>query len=147
MNVTNCRVERCLRDQGWVKLEDKASLNFTLKWVEVKQNIDYKNFREGEQLVNRFPNIQLLTTKIGLLESLRSYCKVYRYILPCTKSFTNPINAVNFRQKLERFLPETYRMDVASEREEFLKSFRGIQSDCVLCLIYLLRFRGGALDM
>lgn len=31
----------------------------------------YREFREGEQMVNHFPNISLLTTKIGLLESLR----------------------------------------------------------------------------
>lgn len=63
---------------GWAKLGDKASYSFTLKWVELKQHIDYKNFREGEQMVNRIPNIQLLTTKIGLLENLRSYCKLHR---------------------------------------------------------------------
>lgn len=63
---------------GWVKLGDKASRNFFLRWVELKQHIDYKNFREGEQMVNRIPNIQLLTTKIGLLENLRSYCKLHR---------------------------------------------------------------------
>lgn len=75
------RVEQWMTSQGWVKLEDKASLNFTLKWVEVRQHIDFKNFREGEQLVNHFPNIQVLTTKIGLLESLRTYCKLRRFEL------------------------------------------------------------------
>ena len=71
-------MEQSLTGMGWVKLGDKASHNFTLKWVELKQHVDYKNFREGEQMVNRIPNIQLLTTKIGLLESLRSYCKLHR---------------------------------------------------------------------
>ena len=73
-----CRVEESLTSHGWMKLEDKSSLKFTLKWVEVKQHIDYKSFREGEQIVNHFPNIHLLTTKIGLLESLRMYCKLHR---------------------------------------------------------------------
>ncbi len=63
---------------GWSKLGDKPSHSFTLKWVELKQHIDFKNLREGEQMVNRIPNIQLLTTKIGLLENLRSYCKLHR---------------------------------------------------------------------
>jgi hypothetical protein len=31
-----------------------------------------------------------------------------------------------YRQKLDNFVPETYRMDVASERQEFLKSFQGM---------------------
>ena len=30
-------------------------------------------------MVNHFPNINLLTTKIGLLESLRGYSKIHRY--------------------------------------------------------------------
>ena len=72
------RVDQYLTSQGWLKLADKMSQNFTLKWVEVRQNVNFKTFKEGEQLVNRFPNIQLLTTKIGLLENLRSYCKLYK---------------------------------------------------------------------
>ena len=31
----------------WVKLEDKLSTSFTLKWAELKQNIDFHSFREG----------------------------------------------------------------------------------------------------
>ncbi len=61
---------------GWQKSSDKQT--YTLKWVELKHHIDYKCFREGEQIVNHFPNINLLTTKIGLLESLRSYCRLHK---------------------------------------------------------------------
>jgi hypothetical protein len=43
--------------------------------VEIKGQINYKEFKEGEQLVNHIPNINLLTTKIGLLDSLRDYCQ------------------------------------------------------------------------
>lgn len=85
------RVDEVLKTWGWHKTEDKSSAAFTLKWSESKQSIDYLTFREGkrqcqrlapplcsslpivigDQLVNHFPNISLLTTKIGLLESLR----------------------------------------------------------------------------
>ena len=64
--------------KGWIKCEDKSSTSFMLKWAELKTQINYKLFREGEQIVNHFPNIGVLTTKIGLLESLRSYCKIHR---------------------------------------------------------------------
>jgi len=30
----------------------------------------------GQQLVNHYPNISLITTKIGLLESLREYYRI-----------------------------------------------------------------------
>ena len=36
--------------RGWEKLEDKTSPFFTLKWVELKQHIDFKSFREGQKL-------------------------------------------------------------------------------------------------
>ena len=48
-------------------------MSFTLKWVETNRQINHREFREGEQLVNHFPNISILTTKIGLLESLRAF--------------------------------------------------------------------------
>ena len=69
-------MESFLITKGWYKTDDK--LLYTLKWVELKHHIDYKSFREGEQIVNHFPNINLLTTKIGLLESLRSYYRLHR---------------------------------------------------------------------
>ncbi len=76
--VCVCRVESALTKRGWVHCEDKASTTFTLKWTELKGHIDYKLFKVGEQMVNHFPNIGVLTTKIGLLESLRSYCKIHK---------------------------------------------------------------------
>ncbi len=45
----------------------------------MKHHINYKEFREGEQIVNHIPNINIFTTKIGLLDSLRSYYKLFRY--------------------------------------------------------------------
>ena len=94
-------VHKVLTSRGWLPLEDKTSTAFTLKWVETNKQINYKyicsltgiegttlltcnhthmylsrEFREGEQLVNHFPNISLLTTKIGLLESLRALQRV-----------------------------------------------------------------------
>ncbi len=120
-----CRVESALTDRGWVRCEDKTSTTFTLKWTELKGHIDYKLFKEGEQVVNHFPNIGVLTTKIGLLESLRSYCKIHRYrvwilcgIDLCPLACRPPI-------RLDLFFPLTYRLDVKTELEEFLSCFTG----------------------
>ena len=73
---TICRVERHLLANGWWKTDNKVMYN--LKWTESKHSIDFQSFREGEQLVNHFPDIRMLTTKIGLLESLSTYYRVQR---------------------------------------------------------------------
>lgn len=69
-------MEEHLLAKGWWKTDHKVM--YTLKWTELKHNVDYKLFREGEQLVNHFPNINILTTKIGLLDSLRRYYEIQR---------------------------------------------------------------------
>ena len=38
--------------------------------------IDYENFKEGEQLVNHIPNARVLTNKLELLNSLQEYERV-----------------------------------------------------------------------
>ncbi|XP_065834366.1 protein polyglycylase TTLL10-like [Oscarella lobularis] len=106
-------VETPLAGRGWERIYDQHSRSFRLKWVEVKSQIDYLNFREGEQLVNHIPNINLLTTKIGLLDNLRDYCK--------RKSLV-----------LADFFPETYKLDVKSERETFFSHFQE-GSDVWIC--------------
>lgn len=107
-------VEKALLQKGWLQLEDRSSFSFTLKWVEIKNHIDFKNFRAGEQMVNHFPNINLLTTKIGLLESLRGYSKIHRPHL-----------------RMDSFVPQTYRMDVPNEKEEFLRNYK--EADLWIC--------------
>lgn len=110
---------------GWWKTDHK--LMYSLKWTEGRHSIDYKSFRQGEQLVNHIPNINLLTTKIGLLESLRTYYRIQRLVnVPgpaCTCvdwlcMFTRP------RIPLENFFPQTFRLDSASERDKFILNYK-----------------------
>ncbi|CAI8024141.1 Protein polyglycylase TTLL10 [Geodia barretti] len=99
-----------LRSKGWVQLEDTSSTAFTLKWTEISKHINYKEFREGEQIVNHFPNISLLTTKIGLLESLRAMQRLQ--------------SAAGARGlRVASFLPDTYRLDREEERAEFTRVY------------------------
>ena len=41
------RVDEVLKKWNWIRLGDKLSTAFTLKWTELKQSIDYRSFREG----------------------------------------------------------------------------------------------------
>ena len=47
-----------------------------IRWTECLSQIDYENFKEGEQLVNHIPNARVLTNKLELLNSLQEYERV-----------------------------------------------------------------------
>jgi hypothetical protein len=63
-----------LDKRGWQQLPFDYSFSnrFGLKWVERRGHIDYKSHTDG-QLVCHIPNNDVLSTKVGLLHSLRSY--------------------------------------------------------------------------
>ncbi|KAI4895975.1 hypothetical protein NFI96_006014 [Prochilodus magdalenae] len=63
-------------NKGWQRIYDKTRGDYKLKWCELKASRTYYNFRAGEQLVYQIPNNKVLTTKIGLLSSLREYDRV-----------------------------------------------------------------------
>ncbi|XP_036599543.1 inactive polyglycylase TTLL10 [Trichosurus vulpecula] len=106
------------RSKGWQRIHDNRREDYKLKWCEIKCRDTYYSFREGEQLLYQIPNNKLLTTKIGLLNALREYARVMSKI---TRSPT----AVHIKVlKMDDFFPETYRLDVKDERENFITVFR-----------------------
>ncbi|XP_063292949.1 inactive polyglycylase TTLL10 [Pelobates fuscus] len=99
----------CMR-RGWQRIQDNKREDYRLKWCEAKCSATYCTFRDGEQLVYQIPNNKLLTTKIGLLNSLREYERVMIKI----SKLGNPRIL-----RMEDFFPETFRMDIATERDTF----------------------------
>ncbi|TKS77200.1 Protein polyglycylase TTLL10 [Collichthys lucidus] len=113
--------------RGWKRIYNKHREDFKLKWCETKSPVNYSNFREGEQLLFQIPNNKALTTKIGLLSSLREYERV--------SSKVNHGRGLR-RLKMEEFIPTTFRMDVREEREAFFAQQEGvsnIKSDMWIC--------------
>ncbi|XP_049921743.1 protein polyglycylase TTLL10 [Epinephelus moara] len=106
--------------KGWKRIYNKHREDFKLKWCETKSPANYCNFREGEQLVYQIPNNKVLTTKIGLLSSLREYERV-----------SSKVNHGRGRRrlKMEEFIPTTFRMDVREEREAFFAQQEGVSND------------------
>ncbi|XP_029910699.1 protein polyglycylase TTLL10 [Myripristis murdjan] len=95
--------------RGWRRIYNKHREDFRLKWCETKSPANYYNFRAGEQLVYQIPNNKVLTTKIGLLSSLREFERV-----------SSKVNHGRLRRlKMEEFIPATFRMDMREEREAF----------------------------
>ncbi|KAG7226896.1 hypothetical protein INR49_022191 [Caranx melampygus] len=105
--------------RGWTRIHDKHRKDFKLKWCETKSAANYCNFREGEQLIYQIPNNTVLTTKIGLLSSLREYERV--------SSRVNLGRGLR-RLKMDEFIPTTFRMDVKNERDAFFTQQDGVRS-------------------
>ncbi|GLD45747.1 inactive polyglycylase TTLL10 [Lates japonicus] len=106
--------------RGWKRIYNKHREDFKLKWCETKSPANYCNFREGEQLVYQIPNNKVLTTKIGLLSSLRDYERV--------SSKVNHGRGLR-RLKMEEFIPTTFRMDVRDERDAFFAQQEGVRNN------------------
>ncbi|XP_033764220.1 protein polyglycylase TTLL10-like isoform X2 [Pecten maximus] len=106
-------VESALTAMGWKRTMDKYDERFKLKWTECKTRINYGSHKEGDQLVNHIPNGNLLTNKLGLLNSLQEYERV-----------TLSTKGRPPRLRFTDFVPETYRLDEAKDKEEFLKIYQ-----------------------
>ena len=90
-------VSAALEKFGWARLPFEYGFrsNFQLKWVQTRAQIDYVAFKEGNQLVNHIPNNTVLTSKLGLLETLREH-----------------FGEAHFPPA---WFPESYRLDVPSD--------------------------------
>ncbi|XP_069113097.1 protein polyglycylase TTLL10-like [Argopecten irradians] len=106
-------VESALTAMGWKRTMDKYDERFKLKWTECKTRINYGSYKEGDQMVNHIPNGNLLTNKLGLLNSLQEYERV-----------TLSTKGRPPRLRFTDFVPETYRLDEAKDKEEFLKIYK-----------------------
>ncbi|KAM7410943.1 hypothetical protein PAMA_021079 [Pampus argenteus] len=113
-------VSRYCETRGWKRIYNKHREDFRLKWCETKSPADYSSFREGEQLMYQIPNNKVLTTKIGLLSSLREYERVSSKV----HHGQGPR-----RLKMDEFVPTTFRMDVRGEREAFFAQQEGVNNN------------------
>ncbi|XP_069097205.1 inactive polyglycylase TTLL10 [Pleurodeles waltl] len=104
--------------KGWQRLYDPSREDYKLKWCEVKIPATYRAFRDGEQLLYQIPNNKILTTKIGLLHSLREYERLMTKV--------SGIRGPRIL-RLEDFFPETFRLDLKEERNAFLAFYKDPQ--------------------
>ena len=100
----NSLVEKSLTERGWNICSDEEQ--FHLKWTELKSHIDFEQLVEGKQLANHIPASACITTKSGLLDSLRSYY--------CSNALKESSN------ELSKFFPETYKLGDCREREKLV---------------------------
>ncbi|CAL8306416.1 unnamed protein product [Gadus morhua 'NCC'] len=110
-------VSRYCEDKGWQRIHDQHRTDYKLKWCEIKSRANYHHFREGHQLLYQIPNNTVLTSKIGLLSSLRAFERV-----------STKVNFQGLRRlKMEQFFPDTFRLDLSEEREAFFAQQNGVE--------------------
>ncbi|XP_067826147.1 protein polyglycylase TTLL10-like [Heptranchias perlo] len=110
-NGTDLIISFC-ENRGWKRTYDNNRGDYLLKWCEMNTSANFQCFQEGKQLLNQIPNDKLLTTKVGLCSSLKNYEQIVtKYAKLIYPRF----------MKMEEFYPETYRMDVKSERLAFFE--------------------------
>ncbi|XP_078415326.1 protein polyglycylase TTLL10-like [Cetorhinus maximus] len=101
--------------KGWKRILDNAREDYLLKWTDTNIPSIHQVFHEGKQMLNQIPNTKVLTTKFGLCSSLKD-----------NERIMNKYGRIMFSKfmKLEEFYPETYRMDLRSERYAFYQVFQ-----------------------
>jgi len=107
-----------LKEKGWKQVEDRGkaqeeSRDLKLYWAQLKSKKVNEQMRPGKQMIYQNPNNHVLTNKIGLLSSLRSYAR-YLTIQPL---------ATSWHLDYKHFFPQTYRLDIRDERNDFLKNY------------------------
>ena len=103
-------IQKVMEEIGWQRSDNRD--RFKLKWVQLKASVTFREFKEGIQMVNHFPNMDLIGNKRNLVESLREHSRIQFRVNP-----TKPIT-------LNEFLPETFILDSPREKEQFLTTIR-----------------------
>ena len=105
--------------ENWARVENRQEAidnwdQLTLFFAQCKFKSIQNNLEPEKQLIYQIPNNSILTNKIGLLSSLRSYDKYLQ----------NQPTSTSWHMNYNVFLPQTYRMDIREERDEFIKNYQ-----------------------
>ncbi len=68
---------------------------FDIKWVQTTGEVDFLKFKEGSQLVNHIPNINVIASKNGLIQTLRN--------------FESQHPSADNQVSIDNFMPNSYR--------------------------------------
>ncbi|CAD8175107.1 unnamed protein product [Paramecium pentaurelia] len=102
------------QQSGWKLLDaesGKSSNDFYLKWVQTNSEIQFQQFKEGQQIINHLPNHMILTSKQLIIQTMKEYERQNKQL---------QFNSTHF-------FPETYRIDLtqeflSNEEDQFLKT-------------------------
>ncbi|XP_078095860.1 protein polyglycylase TTLL10-like [Mustelus asterias] len=114
-NGSDLVVSYC-ENRGWKRIFDNNRGDYIFKWSEYRLLSNYQNFRPGRQILNQIPNNRILTSKAGLCSSLKEY---ERIAIKYSKGVCSHKSI-----RLDDFFPESYRIDLPTDRQAFFDTFR-----------------------
>ena len=111
-----------LAKKGWTQLpfDHGWATTFALKWCERRGDIDYDRFVEGAQLANHVPNNTVITSKNGLIDTLRAFANAAPGAPGPRALERDPAAGVAACAALA-FFPASYRLDLPSECLRFFQ--------------------------
>lgn len=89
---------------GLLTEKEQFSPHYFLKWVQTSSQVDYFSYKEGKQMVNHIPDLNIITVKTSLLTTLSEFK---------SRSQDLKLRPINI-------LPKTYRLDVMTDQIEFI---------------------------
>jgi hypothetical protein len=105
----------CMEARGWQLNPSASSSLFDLRWTLQEADSDILTLQPG-QISNHFPQNHLLTTKVGLLKSLRGL----RWSTDCDE---------------ETFFPRAYDLSDPAQKEDWIDDFKFCATTSVIELV------------
>ncbi|KAI3382964.1 hypothetical protein SNEBB_003126 [Seison nebaliae] len=105
-----------LESLGWLRATTKTSTDFYLKWTQTKKLQNFRELKEGYQLLNHIPNCDLFTNKLNLYCSLLSLERVVHH--------NGTSNRSRVTLPIYEFVPETYRLNNSNDRNLFFTNLK-----------------------
>jgi hypothetical protein len=131
-------VASVLEELGWQRIpfDHKDDLNFDLRWTEVRSDIEFARFREKEQLANHVPNASVVTTKHGLIKSLRALDRQR-----VREGKNTPLEEGGERggghglMGMDEFVPPTYLLNVGADKLQLLHLLQQQLASSLVCIV------------
>ena len=101
-------VKQALKSRGWVQNKDKESPCFDFMWTLMTKDVPH-NALLPNQIVNHFPTATSITTKVGLIHSLKNLIW---------------FNAVD----IDTFYPRCYDLAIGEEVDDFIQEFKQLKA-------------------
>ena len=108
-------LKACMESRGWHLNPSPSSALFDLRWTLQEADSDILTLQPG-QINNHFPQNHVLTTKVGLLKSLRGL----RWSADCDE---------------ETFFPRAYDLSDPAQKEDWIDDFKFCATTSVIELV------------
>lgn len=114
LKLLSCQIREDLIHRGWFFNTDRDSYYFDLKFTLAASDIDFNSLTQN-QIVNHFRSSACLTTKVGLLHTLR-----------------NSVHSATYNNDSNDFFPRSYDFSKPTDVDSFFDDYHCVQAESIL---------------